>query len=226
MLPRSYMEVLCDCLFDVVRPRILHEQNLDVLCELSTALQALMALDPQPDEVADPTSPLSRPSSPGPLPWTGLSMASPSANHPARFQFEPMLRPILLDVQTRLVFRSEAIVQSEVLRYSPTDDDLAPMRTPTSKPTDGSGSSRPSLFADTDAALRARLPPEEVQRQWYPTVRTTVWVLSRIHSFVNVSERGLCAPPRADAVSSRRSSRTLPPRPSPTAGSHWPQPPS
>ncbi|QRW08124.1 conserved oligomeric Golgi complex subunit 3 [Ceratobasidium sp. AG-Ba] len=40
-----YLEGICDHLYDDLRPRILHEQKLDVLCEVCTVLQALMVLD-------------------------------------------------------------------------------------------------------------------------------------------------------------------------------------
>ena len=41
----QYLESLCDLLYDDLRPRILHEPRLTVLCEVCTVLQALMVLD-------------------------------------------------------------------------------------------------------------------------------------------------------------------------------------
>jgi len=43
--PSQYLETLCDLLYDDLRPWILHEPRLTVLCEVCTVLQALMVLD-------------------------------------------------------------------------------------------------------------------------------------------------------------------------------------
>jgi hypothetical protein len=41
----GFLESLCDHLYDHLRPRILHEPNLEVLCGVCTVLQALMVQD-------------------------------------------------------------------------------------------------------------------------------------------------------------------------------------
>ena len=41
----QYRETLCDLLYDDLRPRILHESRLTVLCEVCTFLQALVVLE-------------------------------------------------------------------------------------------------------------------------------------------------------------------------------------
>ena len=41
----GFLESLCDNLYDHLRPRILHEPNLEVLCGVCTVLQALMVQD-------------------------------------------------------------------------------------------------------------------------------------------------------------------------------------
>ncbi|KAH9993581.1 Sec34-like family-domain-containing protein [Russula vinacea] len=49
----QYLETLCDYLYDDLRPRILHEPRLTVLCEVCTVLQALMVLDQPLDDETD-----------------------------------------------------------------------------------------------------------------------------------------------------------------------------
>lgn len=104
-----------------------------------------------------------------------------------RLQFAPLLRPILQDTQTRLVFRSQAVVQSEVLGYVPKPADLD---YPAILKGKIGGSTREKRDEEeeenVDDAL-FRLPSVEIQETWYPTLRKTLWVLSRLHTYVNVS---------------------------------------
>ena len=46
----QYLEMLWDYLYGDLRPRILHEPRLTVLCEVCTVLQALMMLDQPIDD--------------------------------------------------------------------------------------------------------------------------------------------------------------------------------
>lgn len=188
-----YLESLCDILYDILRPRILHEQKLGTLCELCTVLQALMALDARTDddddeeddqEVDFPASPTRRAlHSPDELSLPRPGAPSRSDGH---FRFAPLLRPILQDVQTRLVFRAQSIVQSEVLHYVPVPDDLDYPNRLTSAGVLGVSWSTAQSDAEAGEALQFRLPSESVQSVWYPTVRKTLWVLSKIHTYVNV----------------------------------------
>ena len=50
----QYLETLCNYLYNDVRPHILREPRLTVLCEVCTVLQALMVLNqPLDDEIED-----------------------------------------------------------------------------------------------------------------------------------------------------------------------------
>jgi hypothetical protein len=55
----QYREKLCDLLYDDLRPRILHEPRLALLCEVCTVLQALVVLEAS----STPSSSASSPSS-------------------------------------------------------------------------------------------------------------------------------------------------------------------
>lgn len=125
--------------------------------------------------------------SPTPTPLMPSTPTSRIAAPLGRLKFSVLLQTILQDTQTRLVFRAQAIIQSEVLHYVPTADDLDyPSKLVASA---GQGL---ALWTE-DETLREsevggfRSPREEVQVTWYPTLKRTVWVLSRLNAYVNVS---------------------------------------
>jgi len=173
-----FLESLCDTLYDSLRPRILHEPRLDALCELCAVLHALMALD----------------------------TASPAADADdddegtcGDLRFAVLLQAILQDAQTRLVFRAQAVVQSDVLHFAPSPADLEYPAIIVRSPALKSLWEEPSLAQTQaqaqqqgdDGGKRFRAPSEASQATWYPTLKRTVWVLSRLNAYVNVR----CCPP-------------------------------
>ncbi|EFP83929.1 uncharacterized protein PGTG_09642 [Puccinia graminis f. sp. tritici CRL 75-36-700-3] len=160
-----YLESLCDYLYDLLRPQILHEQKLYLLCDLATISNALIAMD------------------------SNLIEANQS-----QFKFSTLLKPVLQDIQTRLVFRAQSIIQSEVANYLPKSEDLdypnKLIQADQKRQQSGQKSKRfnnphPTLLDRPHAPLKSRLPAEGVQENWYPTLRKTLWVLSRLHTYVN-----------------------------------------
>ncbi|KAF7289949.1 RRM domain-containing protein [Mycena indigotica] len=150
----QYLETLCDYLYDDLRPRILHEPRLTALCEVCTVLQALMVLDSAGAEVDDDEEdessegPISRKSKPRPL-------------HIAH-----LLSMVLQDAQTRLFFKAQAVIQSDIRYYVPKTDN-------------GDLAWPEAILLDGGAA------PLDQQGTWYPTVQKTVWVLEQLRDFVN-----------------------------------------
>ncbi|KAF8903509.1 Sec34-like family-domain-containing protein, partial [Gymnopilus junonius] len=161
----QYLESLCDLLYDDLRPRILHEPRLTVLCEVCTVLQALMVLDassssptPSSSEVTDQSSsedetsePESEPeSSSKPLQdlkskrkrrtstdqltittsgrlsptSTTYSQKPNTARLGRRLHIAQLLKMVLQDAQTRLFFKAQAVIQSEIRYYVPKEGDL------------------------------------------------------------------------------------------------------
>lgn len=202
----EYLESLCDKLSDHVRPRILHEPKLEVLCELCTVLQALIALDANED--ADGADETAQNFSVGQLtpsrnalgafsPAIATSTPSRSVDQQQAFhrqlqsltlgplKFSRLLLGLLQDTQTRLVFRAQYIIHSEVLHYTPTEEDLDfPKKLKSDK--------RMSLWlapgddGEDNETATLRLPDQHIQETWYPTLRKTLWVLTRLHTYVNV----------------------------------------
>lgn len=104
-----------------------------------------------------------------------------------RLRFSVLLQTILQDSQTRLVFRAQAVIQSDVLYFTPGAEDL--MYPEKLSATAGASS---TLWTEEDKATEGdvkgfRAPRDEAQVSWYPTLRRTVWVLSRLNTYVNVS---------------------------------------
>lgn len=193
----QYLENLCDYLYDSLRPRILHEPKLEVLCELCTVISAMMALDADGRVGDDDDEEEERDYFPndaalasarGSVGTLQLQQQQSSAPKPlGRLRFSVLLETILQDTQTRLVFRGQAVIQSEVLYYSPTRDDLLyPDKLELHK------GKQLSLWTDEERRLEGevtgfRAPREDAQVSWYPTLQRTVWVLSKLNTHVNVS---------------------------------------
>ncbi|KAL6301269.1 Sec34-like family-domain-containing protein [Sparassis latifolia] len=172
----QYLENLCDYLYDDLRPRILHEPRLTALCEVCTVLQALMVLDvPLPEGDSDEETD---------------ELLLDLEHRPRRkklglrmLHISHLLEMVLQDAQTRLFFKAQAVIQSDVRYYVSKPEDLAypdklvAARKPVSNMEGGTveKESVSELF---------KLKSMDKQDTWYPTLRTTVWVLSQLHEFV------------------------------------------
>ncbi|XP_073033506.1 conserved oligomeric Golgi complex subunit 3-like [Primulina eburnea] len=88
------IDPLCTYLYDTLRPKLIHEANFDILCELVDILK-VEVLGEQ----------LSR---------RGESLVG----------LRPTLERILADVHERLTFRARTYIRDEIANYPPTDEDL------------------------------------------------------------------------------------------------------
>lgn len=109
----------------------------------------------------------------------------------SRLETEVLLKMVLQDAQTRLVFRAQALVQADVMYYVPRPEDLD---YPDKLQAGASGkplvqrSLTVSLDSeDDDEPAFLSLPPPEAQETWYPTLRVTLWVLSCLYTYIDVS---------------------------------------
>lgn len=124
----AYLETLCDYLYDDLRPRILHEPRLTALCEVCTVLQALMVLDVTSSAMASSTPSGSDADSDDEdededddltvdldTPKKGLG----------RLHISHLLQMVLQDAQTRLFFKAQSVIQSDIRYFVPKAEDLA-----------------------------------------------------------------------------------------------------
>ena len=178
----DFLESVCEPLYDHLRPRIIHENQLLKLCELCTLIQTRYMRDP--DEELD-------------------------EEDPNQLDFSILIQPALEDAQTRLVFLAQGIIRDDIERYKPKADVLdypARSRTASLPSTKSQGpvtSGRrqgataestipmpkdPQIVEEGDSpSSRWDFNTEAAFEGWYPTLRKAIWLLSRIYKLVNVS---------------------------------------
>ena len=176
----DFLDAVCEPLYDHLRPRIIHETQLLKLCELCTLLQTRYMHDQ--DEDAEPFE-------------------------TNQLDFSALIHAALEDAQTRLVFRTQAVLRDEIERYKPKKEELDyPARnrrvslsgTKSNKaPTSGRKNSiaepatpmpkTPMIVEEGDSpTCRWNFDTEAAFEGWYPTLRKAIWLLSRIYRLVNV----------------------------------------
>ena len=175
----DFLDTICEPLYDHLRPRIIREDKIVKLCQLCTLLQTRYLLDPDDEtEQVD-------------------------AN---QLDFSILIQPALEDVQTRLVFRTQAFLRDEIERYKPRPGDLDyPARNKKAliSVTEGQISGKKMVPADAVVNMSKPTKPDDADSPdqelkwdfdesqaalsgWYPTLRKAIWLLSRIYRLVNV----------------------------------------
>ncbi|KAJ9211863.1 hypothetical protein DTO166G4_6515 [Paecilomyces variotii] len=179
----EFLESICEPLYDHLRPRILREDKLVKLCQLCSLLQTRYLSDPEDEnEYLDPN----------------------------QLDFSVLIQPALEDVQTRLVFRTQAILRDEIERYKPRPEDIdypalnkritvsatgnqiSGRKVSTAEPTTPLPKTPMIVEEDTDSVAEGELgevrwdfDSQADAQGWYPTLRKTIWLLSRIYRLVN-----------------------------------------
>ncbi|KAI0338277.1 Sec34-domain-containing protein [Trametopsis cervina] len=175
----AYLENLCDYLYDDLRPRILHEPRLTALCEVCTVLQALMVLDVPEPSPSSPTSVSSHVDDDE----LELEFSKNGTKHNGfrALHISHLLQMVLQDAQTRLFFKAQSVVQSEIKYYVPTPEDLMypDKLVAARKPVTGF-----EIKEKESVSQLFQLKSLDKQDTWYPTLSKTVWVLSQLHDFV------------------------------------------
>ena len=182
----DFLEAICEPLYDYVRPRVIHENKLPKLCQLCSLLQTRYMNDPE-DE--------------------------PELQDLTQLDFGLLVQPILEDTQTRIVFRTQAILRDEIENFKPLPEDLNyPSRTGLSrlsgsKSTQVPTSGRRQSYAEplTPLPNEPEVVDEDIdsvdesEAVWtirdrtaamhncYPTLSKAIKLLSRIYRLVNSS---------------------------------------
>jgi conserved oligomeric Golgi complex subunit 3 len=172
----DFLESMCEPLYDYLRPRTIHENQIAKLCELCTLIQTRYITEDDEDE--DPLE-------------------------AKRLDFSTLIRPGLEDAQTRLVFLTLSALRDDIERFKPTPEDLEYPRKKEAPAADGkkqpalsgrktSSSRTPTIPTDPvtleeSGDIRWNFGAESGSGTWYPTLRKAVWLLSRIYRLVNVS---------------------------------------
>ena len=176
----DFLESACEPLYDHLRPRIIHENQLLKLCDLCTLLQTRYM--PDEDDDMEPSE-------------------------PNQLNFAVLIQPALEDAQTRLVFLAQGIVREDIERYKPKANVLDyPARSRTVSMS-GTKSHAPVTSGRKGSVVEPTTPipksPIVVEQGdspngrwgidtqaafegWYPTLQKAIWLLSRIYRLVNV----------------------------------------
>ncbi|TEB28117.1 Sec34-domain-containing protein [Coprinellus micaceus] len=191
----QYLESLCDLLYDDLRPRILHEARLTALCEVCTVLQALMTprmtpitttTDDDEDSFSDELN----------IDFDHPGREKSKDFVGKRLHTQHLLQMVLQDAQTRLFFKAQAVVQSEVRWYVPKGEDIAwpdvILNAKKRRNVDATKPRGPTEMREKESVSRifenggSEGLGEIMKKQetWYPTVRKMVWVLEQLHDFV------------------------------------------
>jgi conserved oligomeric Golgi complex subunit 3 len=178
------MENLCDYLYDDLRPRILHEPRLTALCEVCTVIQALMVLD-GPALPSDSSAYTDSTSD-----SEGESDSEDEAQD-TQLHISHVLQMILQDAQTRLFFKAQSVVQSDIRYFAPKEQDLAyPDKLVEARKLTSAGGAPVASMIKEKESYSQLFQQQSLAKQdtWYPTLQKTVWVLSQLHDFVKVHQ--------------------------------------
>jgi len=167
----QYLSNLSEPLYDHVRPRIIHETQIIALSELCLLFQTQFMRDP--DEGIFP-----------PKPPNFNRVAESHFFETLQLDFGVIVQPALQDAQSRLVFRTENLIINEIKNFAPKDRDLDYPRflhitsghVPTSPVADIQSPIGTSEYFDSGLLFQG----------WYPTLRKSIWILSKIYRLVNV----------------------------------------
>ncbi|RYN42832.1 hypothetical protein AA0114_g10390 [Alternaria tenuissima] len=177
----DFLEAVCEPLYDYLRPRTIHETQILKLCELCTLIQTRYMEEEEEESPVD-------------------------AN---KLDFSVIVHPALQDAQNRLVFLSLAILRDDIERYKPKPEDLDYLAKNKKHATSGTKSNQPvlsgkkqpksevpptplmpktpTIVEDDDPDARWNFNTEAAFKDWYPTLRKAIWLLSKIYRLVHSS---------------------------------------
>ncbi|KAF1920329.1 Sec34-like family-domain-containing protein [Ampelomyces quisqualis] len=180
----DFLEAMCEPLYDHLRPRTIHETHILKLCELCTLIHTQYMEEDEDDDEEE----------------------SVDAN---KLDFSILVHPALQDAQSRLVFLSLAVLRDDIERYKPKPEDLdypaknknlagsggksnqpalSGKRQPKSEiPPTPLTPRTPTVVEQDDADSRWNFNTEAAFKDWYPTLRKAIWLLSKIYRLVHSS---------------------------------------
>jgi conserved oligomeric Golgi complex subunit 3 len=164
----DFLESTCEPLYDHLRPRIIHELKLPKLCQLCTLLQTRY-MDDGEDEYEPPD--------------------------PHELDFAKLIQPALGDTQSRIVFRTQAILRDEIENFKPKAADLdypallQSTKTPTSGRKDSKTLAHKLESTDDLDSIKDHWPLSTTTRSNlstpYTTLTRAISLLSLIYRLLN-----------------------------------------
>lgn len=175
---------LCEPLYDLLRHRIIRESSIDNLCELTSML---LSFDTDYTGVQDQN--------------LGENTDNISQGHEDSSKF---VKQILYDTQTRLVFRVQTYIETELVRYVPRPEDVNVLNNRRRRSSKSNSLSQPQTSKETVNAkdIDEKEDKEELSTSyrrheslssidtsqllegWYPPLRKSINLLSQIYQLV------------------------------------------
>jgi conserved oligomeric Golgi complex subunit 3 len=117
-----------------------------------------------------------------------LILAEDSYFDVAQLEFGSLVQPALQDAQSRLVFRTENLIINEIQNFAPKDKDLDyPNLLHVSASTSAATAKSPEQdIMSPNLGSGEYFDSEVLFQGWYPTLRKSIWILSKIYRLVNV----------------------------------------
>jgi hypothetical protein len=165
----TFLESLCDPLYNHLRPRIIKEPKLLSICELCTLIQSRYMEDSESEDVSESEAP--------------------------ELDFAHLIQPAIQDAQGRLVFLAQATIRNEIEYFKPKPDQLDYPRRASRVALSGSKTAATikstNGMPNNPVVLEDDTPDREFlfepgTGEYYPTLRKAVWLLSRIYHLVQV----------------------------------------
>lgn len=183
----DFLESMCEPLYDHLRPRTIHETQILKLCELCTLIQTRYMEEEEEEEEEEEVAVVET----------------------SKLEFTALVHPALQDTQNRLVFLSLNVLRDEIERYKPKPEDLDYPAKNKKQAVSGAKSNQPVLSGrkapkseapptpqmpktpmvveEDDPDARWSFNTETAFKDWYPTLRKAIWLLSKIYRLVHVS---------------------------------------
>ncbi|OCL14825.1 Sec34-domain-containing protein, partial [Glonium stellatum] len=175
----DFLEAICEPLYDHLRPRTIHETQILKLCELCTLIQTRYMEEEEEEDEPIETN---------------------------RLDFTALVHPALEDAQTRLVFLALAVLRDDIEHYKPKPEDLDYPARGKQASLSGTKSNQPALSGRKTSSNGPQTPmpktpmiveeedgpdsrwnfsAEAALKDWYPTLRKAIWLLSKIYRLVH-----------------------------------------
>ncbi|OLL24999.1 Conserved oligomeric Golgi complex subunit 3 isoform B [Neolecta irregularis DAH-3] len=139
----TWFTYLLSPVYNHLRPRTIHQLDLSILCDLCILLQTQF--------IRDEEELITR------------------VNEKV-LDFGRLIRSVLQDAQTRVIFRTQQTIEKDIRKFMPTEPDLDyPAK----------------LFERKQIQQDDEFDISHLLIGWYPTMRKSVWILSKIYRLVN-----------------------------------------
>ncbi|KAI7904190.1 Sec34-like family-domain-containing protein [Cokeromyces recurvatus] len=172
----KYLDLLTSYLYDYLRPRIIHENDISTLSELCNLFLMYVMQDEN-------------------------DFAIGVTEDKDEVKFGHLIQNILEDAQARLVFRAQMFIYNDIQNYQAKPEDFE-MSQNNATHLQGNDKKKSSVVLDTNAAALLEVTAEEdsvsirssitdnnedIVRGGYPTLQKTLWVLSKLYRCIQTS---------------------------------------